>query len=67
MTKPIKNSGISVAASLNALQAGESVVFPKVALENTIRVTAIRIKHATGKYFKVNKQDNGSHIVTRVY
>lgn len=67
MTKPVKNTGISVAASLSSLQAGESVIFPKITLENTIRVTAIRIKHATGKKFKVNKQNNGSHIVTRVY
>lgn len=65
MTKLVENTGINIAGSLNALQEGESVIFPTSILENTIRVTCVRIKNAKGKTFVVNRQRNGSHIVTR--
>ena len=67
MTKLTRNTGISVAGSLNALQEGEAVMFPKSIIETTIRQTAVRLKNTKGKTFKVNRQMNGSHIVTRVY
>ena len=67
MTKLQKNTGISIAGSLNALQEGEAVLFPKSILETTIRQTAVRLKNTKGKTFKVNRQQNGSHIVTRVF
>lgn len=67
MTKLRKNTGISIAGSLNALQEGEAVMFPKTILETTIRQTAVRLKNTKGKTFKVNRQQNGSHIVTRVF
>jgi hypothetical protein len=67
MTKLQKNTGISIAGSLNALQEGEAVIFPKTILETTIRQTAVRLKNTKGKTFKVNRQQNGSHIVTRVF
>ena len=67
MTKLQKNTGISIAGSLNALQEGEAVMFPKTILETTIRQTAVRLKNTQGKTFKVNRQQNGSHIVTRVF
>lgn len=65
MTKLLRNSGISIAGSLNALQAGESILFPTSVLETTIRVTCVRLKNTKGKTFRVNRQRNGSHIVTR--
>lgn len=65
MTKLLRNTGISIAGSLNALQEGESVLFPTSVLETTIRVTCVRLKNTKGKTFKVNRQRNGSHIVTR--
>ena len=67
MTKLVKNTGISIAGSLNALQEGESLLFPTSVLETTIRVTCVRLKNTKGKTFKVNRQENGSHIVTRVF
>lgn len=67
MTKLQKNTGICIAGSLNALQEGEAVMFPKTILETTIRQTAVRLKNTKGKTFKVNRQQNGSHIVTRVF
>lgn len=67
MTKLVKNTGISIAGSLNALQEGESLSFPTSVLETTIRVTCVRLKNTKGKTFKVNRQDNGSHIVTRIF
>ena len=67
MTKLQKNTGISIAGSPNALQEGEAVMFPKTILETTIRQTAVRLKNTKGKTFKVNRQQNGSHIVTRVF
>lgn len=67
MTKLTRNTGISIAGSLNALQEGEAVMFPKTILETTIRQTAVRLKNTKGKTFKVNRQQNGSHIVTRVF
>lgn len=66
MTKLQRNTGISIAGSLNALQAGDSVLFPASILETTIRQTAVRLKNTKGKTFKVNRQQNGSHIVTRI-
>lgn len=65
MTKLLRNSGISIAGSLNALQEGESILFPTSVLETTIRVTCVRLKNTKGKTFRVNRQRNGSHIVTR--
>ena len=67
MTKLLRNTGISIAGSLNALQEGESVLFPTSVLETTIRVTCVRLKNTKGKTFKVNRQRNGSHIVTRIF
>jgi hypothetical protein len=67
MTKLQKNTGISIAGSLNTLQEGEAVMFPKTILETTIRQTAVRLKNTKGKTCKVNRQQNGSHIVTRVF
>ena len=66
MTKLVRNSGISIAGSLNALLEGESLSFPTSVLENTIRTTCVRLKNTKGKNFKVNRKGNGSHIVTRV-
>lgn len=65
MTKLLRNTGISIAGSLNALQEGESILFPTSVLETTIRVTCVRLKNTKGKTFRVNRQRNGSHIVTR--
>ena len=65
MTKLLRNSGNSIAGSLNALQEGESILFPTSVLETTIRVTCVRLKNTKGKTFRVNRQRNGSHIVTR--
>lgn len=67
MTKLVKNTGINIAGSLNALQVGESLTFPAFVLETTIRPTCVRMKNTKGKTFKVNRQENGSHIVTRVF
>lgn len=66
MTKLVRNTGISIAGSLNALLEGESLSFPTSVLETTIRQTCVRLKNTKGKIFKVNRQGNGSHIVTRV-
>ena len=66
MTKLVRNTGISIAGSLNALHEGESLSFPTSVLENTIRTTCVRLNNTKGKTFKVNRQGNGSHIVTRV-
>ncbi|MBR5199470.1 MAG: hypothetical protein IKW20_06540 [Bacteroidales bacterium] len=66
MTKLIENKGISIAGSLNALQEGEKLSFPISVLENTIRTTCVRLKNTKGKTFIVNRQSNGTHIVTRI-
>ena len=66
MTKLTRNTGINVSGSIKALDTGESLTFPKSVLENTIRVCAVRIKNATGMEYKVNRQANGTHIVTRI-
>lgn len=66
MTKLVKNTGISISGSLHSLQTGESVIFPTSILETTLRQTCVRLKNTKGKTFKVNRQSNGTHIVTRV-
>lgn len=66
MTKLVENRGISVAGSINALSEGESLSFPDSVLETTIRTTCVRLKNTKGKTFKVNKQGNGIHSVTRI-
>jgi hypothetical protein len=66
MANFVRKTGISVAGSLNTLREGESLSFPTSVLETTIRQTCVRLKNTKGKTFKVNRQGNGSHIVTRV-
>lgn len=66
MTKFVTASGINVSGSLKRLEVGESLAFPNTILETTIRVTCVRLKNATGLVYKVNRQSNGSHIVTRI-
>lgn len=66
MNKLVTLSGINVMGSLRRLARGESVIFPNTILETTIRVSAVRLKNNTGIVYKVNRQKNGSHIVTRI-
>lgn len=66
MTKLVQASGINVSGSIRQLEMGESLVFPKKVLETTIRVSCVRLKNTTGKVYQVNRQKNGSHIVTRI-
>jgi hypothetical protein len=66
MTKLTRNTGINVSGSIKALDTGESLTFPRSVLENTLRTSAVRIKNATGMTYKVNRQSNGTHIVTRI-
>lgn len=66
MTKIVTNTGINVSGSLKRLEAGESLIFPKGVRETTIRCSSTRVKNDTGATFKVNRQQNGSHIVTRI-
>lgn len=66
MTKLTLNSGINVSGSIKALDTGEALVFPQSVLENTIRTSVVRIKNATGMTYRVNRQSNGTHIVTRI-
>ena len=66
MTKLTRNTGINVSGSLKLLEIGESLIFPKDIRETTIRCTTTRAKNATGAIFKVNRQHNGCHIVTRI-
>ena len=66
MTKLLTTSGINVSGSLKRLEKGESLIFPATVPETTVRVTSIRVKNATGNVFKVNRQKNGCHIVTRI-
>lgn len=66
MTKLITTSGINVSGSLKRLEKGESLIFPNTVPENTVRVTCVRVKNATGYVFKANRQQNGCHIVTRI-
>lgn len=67
MNKLLTVSGINVSGSLRTLAKGESVIFPNTILENTIRVTCVRLKNANGLTYKVNRQQNGCHIVTRTF
>jgi hypothetical protein len=66
MTKLTRNTGINVSGSIKALDTGESLTFPRSVLENTLRTSVVRIKNATGMTYKVNRQSNGTHIVTRI-
>ena len=66
MTKLTHNTGINVSGSIKSLGVGETLIFPKVIRETTIRCNATRIKNETGSTFKVNRQVNGCHIVTRI-
>jgi hypothetical protein len=66
MTKLTRNTGINVSGSIKALDTGEALTFPRTVLENTIRTSVVRIKNATGMTYKVNRQANGTHIVTRI-
>jgi hypothetical protein len=66
MTKLTRNTGINVSGSIKALDTGESLTFPRSVRENTLRTSVVRIKNATGMTYKVNRQSNGTHIVTRI-
>ena len=66
MNKLVTLSGINVMGSLRRLARGESIIFPNTILETTIRVSAVRLKNNTGLVYKVNRQKNGCHIVTRI-
>ena len=66
MTKLIKRTGVSIAGSLNGLEQGESLTFPKTIRETTIRGTATRLKNTEGRIYRVSRQQDGTHIVTRV-
>lgn len=66
MTKLTRNTGINVLGSIKQLEAGESLTFPKGVRETTIRCSSTRVKNDTGATFKVNRQQNGCHIVTRI-
>lgn len=66
MTKLVEHQGISIAGSISTLKTGESLSFPNSVLETTIRTTCVRLKNTTGKVYKVNKQGNGIHSVTRI-
>ena len=67
MTKLVANTGINVAGSLKMLGAGECLTFPATISETVVRSTCTRIKNATGMRFSVNRQNNGTHIVTRTF
>jgi hypothetical protein len=66
MTKLVTFSGINIRGSLTKLKRGESVIFPVTIKETTLRVTCVRLKNDTGIAYKVNRQQNGCHIVTRI-
>lgn len=66
MTKLLTTSGINVSGSLKRLARGESLIFPNTIPETTVRVTCVRLKNSTGIVYKVNRQKNGCHIVTRI-
>ena len=66
MTKLVTLSGINVSGSLRRLARGESLEFPVSVRESTLRCTCVRLKNDTGIVYKVNRQSNGSHIVTRI-
>lgn len=66
MTKLVTLSGINIRGSLTKLGRGESVVFPVTIRETTLRTTCTRLKNDTGIAYKVNRQQNGCHIVTRI-
>jgi hypothetical protein len=57
---------INVAGSVKALAKGQEVKFPASVSENVVRTTCTRVKYATGSLFKVNRQKDGCHIVTRI-
>lgn len=66
MTKFVTNTGINVAGSLKALKKRESLEFPNDIRETTVRCSCTRVKNETGMKFSVQRQANGSHIVTRI-
>ena len=66
MTKLVTFSGINVSGSIKRLARGESLVFPVTIRETTLRITCTRLKNDTGIVYKVNRQSNGCHIVTRI-
>lgn len=58
---------VSIAGTIKALAAGEVVNFPKdVVTETVVRSACTRIKNATGRRYSVNRQEDGSHNVTRI-
>lgn len=67
MTKLVTQSGINVSGSIRRLEQGESIIFPSNILETTIRVTCVRLKNTYGATYQVNRQKNGSYIVTRTF
>ena len=67
MNKLVQNTGINVAGSLKTLGAGECLTFPATISETVVRSTCTRVKNATGMKFSVNRQANGTHIVTRTF
>ena len=66
MNKLVKNAGINITGSLKSLEAGESLIFPTSISETVVRSTCSRVKNTIGATYKVNRQQNGSHIVTRI-
>jgi hypothetical protein len=55
---------VNVTATLDRMERGESVVFSLDTSENTVRNTCVRLRHATGKAWTVDKGKEG-YTVTR--
>ena len=55
---------VNVTATLDRMERGESVVFSLETSENTVRNTCVRLSHATGKAWTVDKGKDG-YTVTR--
>jgi hypothetical protein len=67
MTRIITNHGINVGQSLRAMGEAEQLILPAVVNEITLRNACTRIKNTAGMKYTVNRQKDGSFLVTRIY
>ena len=63
----VTNQGINIGQSLRAMGKAEELIFPKGVNEITVRNACTRIKNTAGMKYTVNRQKDGSFLVTRIY
>lgn len=64
--RPIWRHEINYGETLRSLDKGDAVIFPKTAIENSVRPTCTRLAFATGNTYSVIKLEDGRLAVANL-